>query len=160
MLDREKMLIADASAREAGVAIGMRRGGVITLAEEALVYDRDVARERALLLDIAYAVMRFTPMVAECAEDTIVFDITASIRLFGGVPCIRRSIKRIVEAVGVTGRISVAPTRQGAWLLSRRGKTRVLKMRSLERTLDTMPFFVVLEMRRFADWFSGLGCVQ
>jgi protein ImuB len=160
VLEREKVLIADVAAREAGVAVGMRRGGVISLAQEALVYDRDSARERALLLDVAYAVMRFTPMVAECPEDTIVFDVTASIRLFGGVARICRSVRRIVEAMGVTGSISVAPTGQGAWLLARCGKTRVLKMRSLERTLDTMPFLAVPEMRRFADWFSGLGCVQ
>ncbi|RKF35683.1 hypothetical protein [Paraburkholderia fungorum] len=160
MLERETVLIADAIAREAGVAVGMRRGGVITLAQDALVYDRDPAREHAVLLEVAYAVMRFSPMVAQCAEDTVLMDVTASIRLFGGVPRICRAIRQIVETIGVTGRVGVAPTGQGAWLLSKRGKTRVLKMRSLGRILDTLPFEVVTEMRRYADWFSGLGCVS
>ena len=160
MLEREKVIIADAAARDAGVAVGMRRGGVITLAQDALVYDRDAAREHALLLEVAFALMRFSPMVAICAEDTVVVDITASIRLFGGVPRICRSMRQIVGTIGVTGRMSVAPTGQGAWLLAKRGKTRVLKMPSLERVLDTLPFEAVPEMRRYADWLSGLGCIQ
>ncbi|MFM0275513.1 DNA polymerase Y family protein [Paraburkholderia aspalathi] len=160
VLEREKVLVADAVAREAGVAAGMRRGGVITLAQDALVYDRDTAREHDVLLEVAYAVMRFSPMVAQCAEDTVLVDITASIRLFGGVRRICRAIRQILETIGVTGSISLAPTGQGAWLLSKCGQTRVLKLQSLARMLDTLPFEVVPEMRRYADWFSGLGCVQ
>jgi protein ImuB len=34
----------------------------------------------------------------------------------------------------------------------------VLKMASLERALDGLPFLAVREVRRFADWFQGLGC--
>jgi protein ImuB len=160
VLEREKVLIADATARGAGVAVGMRRGGVTTLAQDALVYDRDPAREHAMFLEVAYGLMRFSPMVALCAEHTVIVDITASIRLFGGVPRICRAMEQIVEAIGVTGRMSVAPTGQGAWLLAKRGTKRVLKMRSLERALETLPFEAVPELRRYADWFSGLGCVQ
>jgi protein ImuB len=54
--------------------------------------------------------------------------------------------------------MSVAPTGQGAWMLAKRGHRRVLKMRSLERELDSLPYLVVPEVRRFADWFAGLGC--
>lgn len=160
VLEREKVIIADAAARGAGVAVGMRRGGVTTLAQDALVYDRDLAREHALLREVAFALMRFSPMVAACAEDTVVIDITASIRLFGGVPRICRTMRQIVEAIGVTGRLSAAPTGQGAWLLAKRGMRRVLKMTSLEHALDTLPFDAVPEMRRYADWLGGLGCVQ
>jgi protein ImuB len=160
VLEREKVIIADAAARETGVAVGMRRGGVTTLAQNVLVYDRDLAREHALLLEVAFALMRFSPMVAVCAEASVVVDVTASIRLFGGVPRICRAMRQIVGTIGVTARMSVAPTGQGAWLLAKRGGTRVLKMLSLERVLDTLPFEAVPEMRRYADWFSGLGCVQ
>ena len=54
--------------------------------------------------------------------------------------------------------MSVAPTGQGAWMLAKRGRRCVLKMRSLERELDSLPYLVVPEIRRFADWFAGLGC--
>jgi protein ImuB len=160
VLEREKVIVADAAARAAGVVAGMRRGGVTTLAQDALVYDRDPTREHEALLEVAFALMRFSPMVALCAEDTVVIDITASIRLFGGVPRICRSMRQIVGTIGLTGRMSVAPTGQGAWLLAKRCAKRVLRMPSLERALDILPFETVPEMRRYADWLSGLGCIQ
>ncbi|SAL07503.1 DNA polymerase [Caballeronia arationis] len=157
MLDKDKVAIADAVAREAGVLLGMKRGGVVTLAPDALVYDRAPVREQDMLREVALALMRFSPMVAVCEEDTLVVDVSASLRLFGGILRICHQIRQIVDAVGVSVRVSIAPTGQGAWMLAKRGR-RVLKMRSLERELDSLPYLVVPEIRRFADWFAGLGC--
>lgn len=158
VLDREKVVVADPVAREAGVLMGMRRGGVFTLAPEAMMYDRDVAREQTVLQEVAVALMRFSPMVAVGEEDTVLVDVSASLRLFGGIVRICHQVREIVESIGVTARTSVAPTGQGAWMLAKRGKTRLLKMRSLEYELDSLPYMVVPEVRRFADWFNGLGC--
>ncbi|WP_087658961.1 Y-family DNA polymerase [Caballeronia terrestris] len=158
VLDKDKVAIADAVAREAGVLLGMKRGGVVTLAPDALVYDRAPVREQDMLREVALALMRFSPMVAVCEEDTVVVDVSASLRLFGGILRICHQIRKIVDAVGVSVRMSVAPTGQGAWMLAKRGRRRVLKMRSLERELDSLPYLVVPEIRRFADWFAGLGC--
>jgi protein ImuB len=99
-------------------------------------------------------------MVAVCEEDTVVVDVSASLRLFGGILRICHQIRKIVDAVGVSVsvRMSVAPTGQGAWMLAKRGRRRVLKMRSLERELDALPYLVVPEIRQFADWLAGLGC--
>ncbi|MDR5755117.1 MULTISPECIES: DNA polymerase Y family protein [unclassified Caballeronia] len=158
VLDRDKVAIADAVAREAGVLLGMKRGGVVTLAPDALVYDRAPVREQDMLREVALALMRFSPMVAVCEEETVVVDVSASLRLFGGILRICHQIRKIVDAVGVSVRMSVAPTGRGAWMLAKRGRRRVLKMRSLERELDSLPYLVVPEIRRFADWFAGLGC--
>ena len=65
----------DAVAREAGVLLGMKRGGVMTLAPEALVYDRAPAREHDMLREVALALMRFSPQVAVCEEETVVVDV-------------------------------------------------------------------------------------
>lgn len=138
--------------------LGMKRGGVLTLAPDALVYDRAPVREQDMLREVALALMRFSPMVAVCEEDTVLVDVSASLRLFGGILRICRCIRAIVDAIGVSVRMSVAPTGQGAWMLAKRGPRRVLKMRSLERELDSLPYLVVPEIRRFADWFAGLGC--
>lgn len=148
----------DAVAREAGVLPGMKRGGVTTLSPDAAVYDRSLEREREVQREVALGLLRFSPQVAVCDEETIVVDVTASLRLFGGVRCICSQLRGVVNSIGVTARMSVAPTGQGAWLLAKRGRCRVLKMRSLERNLDALPFMVVQEVRAFADWFQGLGC--
>jgi protein ImuB len=162
VLDQDKVAIADAVAREAGVVIGMKRAGVLTLAPNALVYDREPACEQDVLREVALALMRFSPMVAVCEEETVVIDVSASLRLFGGILRICHQMRRVVDAVGVTVRMSVAPTGQGAWMLAKvltmRGRRRVLKMRSLERALDALSYLAVPEVRPFADWFAGLGC--
>ncbi|WP_200828684.1 Y-family DNA polymerase [Caballeronia choica] len=162
VLDQDKVAIADAVAREAGVVIGMKRAGVLTLAPNALVYDREPAREQDVLREVALALMRFSPMVAVCEEETVVIDVSASLRLFGGILRICHQMRQVVDAVGVTVRMSVAPTGQGAWMLAKvlikDGRRRVLKMRSLERALDALSYLAVPEVRPFADWFAGLGC--
>ncbi|WP_061125683.1 Y-family DNA polymerase [Caballeronia catudaia] len=158
VLERDKVIVMDSVAREAGVLPGMKRGGVITLSPDAAVYDRSVEREREMQREVAFGLLRFSPQVAVCDEETIVVDVTASLRLFGGIRSICSQLRNVVKSIGVTARMSVAPTGQGAWLLAKRGRCRVLKMRSLERNLDALPFMVVQEVRAFADWFHGLGC--
>ncbi|MFM0324854.1 Y-family DNA polymerase [Caballeronia glebae] len=158
VLERDKVIVMDSVAREAGVLPGMKRGGVTTLSPDAAVYDRDVEREREMQREVAFGLLRFSPQVAVCDEETIVVDVTASLRLFGGIRSICSQLRNVVKSIGVTARTSVAPTGKGAWLLAKRGRCRVLKMRSLERNLDALPFMVVQEVRAYADWFQGLGC--
>ncbi len=138
--------------------VGVKRGGVTTLAENALMVDRNPERELDVQREVAFALLRFSPQVAVREEDTIIVDVTASLRLFGGIVHVCRQMREAVNAIGVTARMSVAPTGQGAWLLAKRGRRRVLKMTSLERFLGELPFMVVPEIRAFGDWFNGLGC--
>ena len=46
VLDKDKVAIVDAVAREAGIVMGMKRGGVVTFAPNALVYDREPVASR------------------------------------------------------------------------------------------------------------------
>ncbi|WP_250475129.1 DNA polymerase Y family protein [Caballeronia sp. GAFFF1] len=158
VLERDKVIVLDAVARGAGVRVGMKRGGVVTLAPDALMFDRSAEREQDMQREVAIALLRFSPQVAVCEEETIVVEVTASLRLFGGILRVCREIREVVSAIGVTAGTSVAPTGRGAWLLAKAGRRRVLKVQSLERQLGGLPFMVVPELRRFADWFNGLGC--
>ncbi|WP_244745258.1 Y-family DNA polymerase [Paraburkholderia sp. DD10] len=158
VLERDKVLIADGVARSAGVRVGMKRGGVLTLALEIEIYERDAGREHAAQREVAVALMRFSPDVAVLDEAVVVVDIGASLRLFGGLLAVCRQAKAILEAIGLTARISAAPTGQGAWLLARNRNRRVLKVDSLEQQLSVLPLESVPEIRPFADWFTGLGC--
>ncbi|MDR5832491.1 DNA polymerase Y family protein [Caballeronia sp. LP006] len=158
VLERDKVIVLDQAAQDAGVRVGMKRGGVTTLAADALMVDRDPTREHDVQREVAFALLRFSPQVAMREEETLIVDVTASLRLFGGIRQVCRQINETVRTIGVTARMSVAPTGQGAWLLAKRGRRRVLKMSSLERHLGVLPFVVVPEIRSFSDWFNGLGC--
>jgi protein ImuB len=164
VLMRDKVFIADRGAREAGVCVGMKRGGVLTLSPDIAMHERDLVRESDVMREVAFSLMKFSPMAALCDEETVVIDVTASLRLFGGIVRLCRQMREIVGAIGVTARMSTAPTGQGAWLLAQsagraqRSKRRVLKMTSLERALGPLPFSAAPEVRAFTDWFEGLGC--
>jgi len=158
VLEKDKVVIADSAARSAGVRLGMKRGGVLTLAPEAEMHERDTGREAAAQREVGVALMRFSPEVALLEEATVVVEVGASLRLFGGLRVLCREAKAALATLGFTARISAAPTGQGAWLLSKYGNRRVLKLASLEKRLSVLPMVAVPEVRPFADWFTGLGC--
>lgn len=162
VLEKDKVVIADRAAREAGVRPGMKRGGVITLSQETAMYERDVIREAAAQREVGMSLMMFSPDVALLDEATVIVEIGASLRLFGGLLSLCRQAKAMLATLGFTARISAAPTGEGAWLLATHargaGAQRVLQLTSLERVLLLLPMLAVPEVRPFADWFSGLGC--
>jgi protein ImuB len=102
--------------------------------------------------------MKFSPDVALLDEATVIVEVGASLRLFGGMLSLCRQAKALLDTLGLTARISAAPTGQGAWLLAKHGNRRVLQISSLERALAPLPMHAVPEIRPFADWFAGLGC--
>jgi len=158
VLDHERVTTCDKAASDAGIRAGMRKGGVLTLAPDAAIYDRDELREQHAVCEVATALMQFSPQVTLAAEQTVLVDVSASLRLFGGIRSILRAIRDAIGAFGYSFQTSVSPTGQGAWLLARyRGGNR-LSVKSLKRQLGRLPALLVLEARRFCDWFDGLGC--
>ncbi|HEY2604474.1 DNA polymerase Y family protein [Paraburkholderia sp. RL18-103-BIB-C] len=158
VLEKDQVIIADGVARAAGIRLGMKRGGVLTLSPETEMHERDVGREEAAQREVGVALMRFSPEVALLDEASVVVEVGASLRLFGGLLALCREAKAVLATLGLTARISAAPTGQGAWLLAKYGNRRVLKLASLEQRLSMLPMNAVPEIRRFVDWFSGLGC--
>ena len=158
MLEKDQVIIADGVARAAGIRLGMKRGGVLTLSPETAMHERDMGREEAAQREVGVALMRFSPEVALLDEATVVVEVGASLRLFDGLLALCREAKAVLATLGLSARISAAPTGQGAWLLAKYGNRRVLKLASLEQRLSVLPMDAVPEIRRFADWFSGLGC--
>jgi protein ImuB len=158
VLEKDKVVITDSTARAAGVRLGMKRGGVLTLSPETEMHERDAAKEAAAQREVGVALMRFSPEVTLLDEATVVVEVGASLRLFGGLLALCREAKAVLGTLGLTARISAAPTGQGGWLLAKSGNRRVLKLASLEQRLAALPMMAVPEVRPFGDWFSGLGC--
>ncbi|WP_147486082.1 Y-family DNA polymerase, partial [Burkholderia pseudomallei] len=119
VLEQGVVLIADAPARANGVRAGMKRGGVLTLAPGTRLVERDPAREADALRAVALALLRFSPCVALDDEATLVVDVGASLRLFGGLPSLCRQVRATLAALGYAARVAAAPTGRGAWLLAR-----------------------------------------
>lgn len=145
-------------ARMAGVKLAMRRGGVLMLAADAQIHEREVAREEAALNAVAMAMLQYTPQVALAEESTLLLDIGASLRLFGGVRSLCRRVRTDLRALGFTGKLSCAPTARAAWMLARAGGGYALKQQSSARALSRLPTMVLPAARSFGNWFEGIGC--
>ncbi|KWZ40602.1 DNA polymerase [Burkholderia savannae] len=140
VLEQGVVLIADAAARSRGVRAGMKRGGVLTLAPGTRLVERDPAREADALRAVALALLRFSPCVALDDEATLVVDVGASLRLFGGLPSLCRQVRATLATLGYAARLAAAPTGRGAWLLARapgrpRTRRRIVRAASLARAL-------------------------
>ncbi|MCX5545780.1 DNA polymerase Y family protein [Paraburkholderia sp. CNPSo 3076] len=159
ILDKGRVIDADAAARRHGVVDGMRRGGVLTLAQNAELREREPTREQQTIDDVSFALLQFTPNVVVAEENVVLADITASLRLFGGLRALRSRVRRVVCDFGVTCSASMAPTAEAAWLIARAGGGVALTERSLSRALSRISLDSLPAARRFADWFDGLGCV-
>ena len=158
VLEQERVMAMSPLARAAGVKPGMRRGGVLMLMPEARLFERSPVREADAMGAVAMTLLQYTPQVALAEEATLLLDIGASLRLFGGIRRLCERIRANLRTLGFTACISCAPTARGAWLLARRNAGRSLSMDSLVRRLDQLPVALLPPARAFGAWFDGIGC--
>lgn len=159
MLEQERVAAMSDVARAAGVELAMRRGGALMLAPQAQFQQRAPQREADALHAVAMALLQFTPQLAQAEEATLLLDIGASLRLFGGIGALCRRINASLRALGFTATLACAPTARGAWLLARAGAGRALTMDSLTRRLRRLPVDLLPPARPYLGWLEGIGCL-
>lgn len=164
VIDREQALAASEQALTDGVRIGMRKGGVLSVCPEAELHMRSESTEQAALESIALSLLQYTPEVAYAEQHTLLLDVTASLRIFGGRLALCRRMHATIEALGFTLRLGMAPTARGAWLLAnhapttrQKGRRRVVRLASLLRRLDQLPYQTLPAAQPFAEWIEGIG---
>jgi hypothetical protein len=86
IMEQQRSWLMNPAAVQAGVRSGMRRAGIELLCHDARFQQRDTQREQALLQQCAEVLLQFTPSVCMLAPATVLMDVTASLRLFGGIP--------------------------------------------------------------------------
>src|SRR5471032_2774669 len=158
VLEQERVLAASGRAQAAGVRVGMRRGGALMLMPQLRLLERAPPLEAEALQAVAMALLRFTPLVTLAEEDTLLIDIGASLRLFGGIRALCRLILAGMRGLGFTAMLACAPTARGAWLLARGGAGRVLTMAALARRVDALSAGLLPPARPYLAWFEGIGC--
>ncbi|KRB93296.1 Y-family DNA polymerase [Noviherbaspirillum sp. Root189] len=165
IVDREYVIAMSPQAAQDGVRIGMRRAGAQAMCPDASLHERDFMREQDALNSVALALLRYTPEVACAHQDSLLLDVTASLRAFGGRLSLCRLVRESVRVLGFTLQVGMAPTAQGAWLLScsegmRAPRRRVVRMESMRRLIDALPCTLLPEARPYLDWLEGIGCIS
>ncbi|AIY41136.1 DNA polymerase-like protein [Collimonas arenae] len=168
VMEHDQVLTMTASAAAGGIRPGMRRGGVLALAPEALLCEREAAREQGARDDIALTLLQYTPEVTHAEENSLLLDVSASLSAFSGRLALCRRIRDSIQTLGFTLQLSMAPTAQGAWLLARYRcqhrtpplprQRRSLHIAGMQRRLDALPFMILPAVRPYQDWLAGIGC--
>jgi protein ImuB len=161
VIDREHVLAMSPEAAGGGVRLSMRRASVRAIAPEAVLHEHDAAREQEALYSVALAMLQYTPEVSFAEESSLLLDVTASLRAFGGRQALYRMVRDSVKTLGFTPRIGMAPTARAAWLFARqpgRLTRRMVRTESMSRRLDALPCALLPAARPYRDWLEGLGC--
>ena len=135
----QRVLAANPAAIARGVAAGLRPAGALALAPDLRLCERDLHLELAALSELACWAGRFTPALSLDPPATLLLELSASLRLFGGLAPLCAAIDRGVDELGFSGRLAVAPTPLAArWLAARAPGSRI-DARTLPAALDALP---------------------
>ncbi|WP_374359234.1 DNA polymerase Y family protein [Pseudoduganella danionis] len=159
VLEQERVVAMSALAQQAGVQLGMRRGGALMLLPHAQFQQRAPQLELEAQQAVALALLQFTPQLALVEEASLLLDVGASLRLFGGPLALCRRVRSSLRALGFSATLGCAPTARGAWLLARSGGGRALKMASLLGRIDGLHVSVLPPARPYLAWLEGIGCL-
>jgi protein ImuB len=151
---------ANAAAQALGVQPGSKRASALALAPQLTIGQADAGRDAAAITALAHAALAFTPMVVVQA-DTVLLEVRASLRLFGGLAALLRRLQAAVAPLGHRVQITVAPTPLGAALLARVHKRLHCADRTaLREALDAAPVDLLGPGREHWEALQGMGLRQ
>src|SRR6187399_228191 len=104
-------------ARELGIAPGSKLNAALALAASLKVFERSPRIERALLESLAAWTQTLTPTVSIEPPDTLLLEVSGSIKLFHGLAAIKQRLEE--KIADWSRRLCVAPTPLAALWLAR-----------------------------------------
>jgi protein ImuB len=155
VMHERKLLLADPAVQAAGVRPGMSLAAALGLLPTLLPLNRDPARERQLLQLAALAASRFTPQLV-LGEQMLLLEVQGSLRLFGGLPSLLRSLRRCIDGLGLKPQLGIAPTATAAALLARCAPSAATTPMRMRQRLDALP--LQDSAPELAGLLHGIGC--
>jgi protein ImuB len=168
LVDEHRIAAANAAAQAQGVKPGLKRATALALAPRLALGQADPRRDAEAMLPIAHAALAFTPQVSlqpasapGAAADTVLLEVQASLRYFGGIDLLLQRLQRSIEPLGHTLRIAVATTAQGAAVLARvEPPPRCLTLAVTCKALTGAPVWLLGPGREHWEALQGMGLRQ
>ena len=165
LVDEHRVSAANTTAARHGIRPGIKRATALALAGDLLVAQADAARDAAALQAVAYAALAFTPMVTLEGRSTVLLEVQASLRYFGGLARLLARLRQALAPLGNRVRIAGAPTPLGAALLAQWGPVRddlaegphSTQLPALQRLLDDAPVWLIGPGREHWQALQGMG---
>ncbi|CAE6820625.1 hypothetical protein R69888_06089 [Paraburkholderia haematera] len=164
LADHAHILMPDFDALRAGVHVGHSRSYALALAPGLKMLAADSARETQAFEAMALALLTYTPKVSLAHAHTLLLEVGAGLRLFGGLRALLSQVSATVAEFDYTARIACAPTAWGAWLLAQAHAVRqghrwhVIKETSLARVLDRISVSLLPVAQAHRDALTHVGC--
>jgi protein ImuB len=153
-----RVLMASGPAADAGVGPGLPLNAALALCPWLEVVDRDEAAEASALERLAAWSGRFSSLVSLVPPDALLMEIGRSLRFFGGLPALRRRLRRGLSVTGHEAVEGIAPTPLAALWLARAGDDLpVEEADSLPVRLGRLPPGVTGWSPRALETLRGLG---
>ncbi|MDP2004448.1 MAG: DNA polymerase Y family protein [Rubrivivax sp.] len=179
LLAEHRVHCANRVAAGCGIRPGMQRATALALAAELLPAEANAARDAAALQAVAHAALAFTPAVTLHDTQTVLLEVQASLRLFGGLVALHRRLADALAPLGHHVQIAAAPTALGAALLAQWFPVRpgpgagasagpggavalvsgphVTDLAALQALLDAAPLALLGPGRRHGETLQGIG---
>jgi protein ImuB len=154
---------ADAAAQALGIQAGLKRATALALLPQLVLAQADPLRDALALLAVAHAALAFTPMVCLAPPQTVLLEVQASLRCFGGFESLLQQLHAALAPLGHRLQLASAPTAQGAALLSRLAADQALHctdLPALTRRLEAAPVWLLGPGREHWEALQGMGLRQ
>ena len=171
LMDAHVIRSANAAARALGVEPGLKRATALALAPHLTLGQADPARDAQALTAVAHAALAFTPMVviqppeaaaaaapADAAAHTVLLEVQASLRYFGGLPALLQRLHAALAPLGHRLHTVSASTALGAALLARAHlHLDCADLAATRRALDAAPVWLLGPGRVHWEALQGMG---
>jgi len=158
LMDAHRIVSANAGARALGVEAGMKRATALSLAPQLLLGQADARRDADALTSVAHAALAFTPMVNLSPPAGVLLEVQASLRYFGGLAPLLARLQVTLAPLNHRLRCVIAPTAQGAALLSRvQDRLHCADRPALQQALDAAPTWLLGAGQVHWDTLQGMG---
>lgn len=117
-----RILTASTAARDAGVHNGQRVAAALAAVPELQLQPRAIEREHGTLIELACLGGRFTPRIHIALPDSLLLEISSSLRLFGGAASIEAEMLATAAELGLQVRTACAPAALAAQWFARCGR--------------------------------------
>jgi protein ImuB len=156
--ERDHVLLPDRRASARGVHAGMLVSAALAMVPQLRALPRDPAGETENLLGLAAWAGQFTPSVSLEFPETLLLEISGSLRLFGGMDNILRDLRSGLKHLGYEASFSTAPTARAAAWLARAGTKRLVTTDDgLHGAIEPLPIALLQGPPDMRDGLAAIG---
>ena len=137
-----RVVAVNEQARVAGIEPGTKLTTALALERSLQVIDRSQAAERAALESLASWTQRLTPLTSLESPESLLLEVSGSLKLFGGLAPIKARLADELKARQMTSCICAAPTALGALWLARGGCEDVCLLEEMTTRVGILPLQV------------------